>query len=213
MDKMLRHTMKPMQVRRWLTLLLLIGVVSTGCQTLREVTNLRKVQFRIDRVADAQLAGVSLDRVQSYEDLRAADILQLTRAATSGDMPLAFTIMVEAENPPDNSVQARLVDMDWTLLLDDTETIQGRLEENVTLPPGEPALIPVPIELDLVRFFGNNARDLIELALAVAGEGDPKTVTLRVRPSVDTLLGPMRYPESITVVRRDVGGNDAPGTK
>ncbi|NBB73682.1 MAG: hypothetical protein GVY35_08395, partial [Bacteroidetes bacterium] len=96
---MLRHTMKPMQASRWLTLLLLIGVVSTGCQTLREVTNLRKVQFRIDRVADAQLAGVSLDRVQSYEDLRATDILQLTRAAASGDMPLAFTIMVEAQNP------------------------------------------------------------------------------------------------------------------
>lgn len=205
--------MKPMQASRWLTLLLLIGVVSTGCQTLREVTNLRKVQFRIDRVADAQLAGVSLDRVQSYEDLRATDILQLTRAAASGDMPLAFTIMVEAQNPPDNSVQARLVDMDWTLLLDETETIQGRLEENVTLPPGEPAFIPVPVELDLVRFFGDNVRDLIELALAVAGEGDPKTVTLRVRPSVDTLLGPMRYPEPITVVRRDVGGNDASGTK
>ncbi len=211
---MLRETMKSKLCRRWLASMLLLAIVGgAGCQTLREVANLRKVQFRIDRVAEVQLAGVSLERVQSYQDLRAADVLQLTRAAASGEMPLSFTLMVEAENPPDNSVQARLVDMDWRLLLDKTETIEGRLQQNVTLPPGEPAQIPVPIELDLVRFFGDNARDLTELALAVAGEGDPKTVTLRGTPTVDTVLGPIRYPEPITVVRRDVGSNDGEGTE
>lgn len=206
--------MKPTRSVRWLAPMLFIAVVGlVGCQTLREVANLRKVQFRIDRVDDPQLAGISLARVQSYQDLRAADILQLTRAAASGDMPLSFTLMLEAENPPDNNVQARLVDMDWTLLLDETETIQGRLDQNVTLPPGEPTAIPVPMELDLVRFFGDNARDLVELALAIAGEGDPKTVTLRATPTVDTILGPIRYPEPITVVRREVGANNADGSQ
>lgn len=192
-----------------LAVLILAGGLA-GCQTLREVTNLRKVQFQIDRVAEPRLAGVALDRIRSFQDLSATEALRLTRAARSGAVPLTFTLMVEAENPPDNSVQARLVTLDWMLLLDETETIQGQLDRDVTLPPGEPTMIPVPIELDLVRFFGDNLRDLVELASAVAGEGDPKTVTLRATPSIDTVLGPIRYPEPITIVRRDVGGPSTP---
>ena len=186
--------------------LLVTALGAAGCQALREVANLRKVQFAIDRVAQPELAGVALNRIDSYRDLSASDVLQLTRAAASGEMPLTFTLMVDAENPDDNSVAARLVTMDWMLLLDETETIQGRFDETIRLEPGTPTTVPIPIELDLVRFFGNNARDLIDLALAVAGEGDPKTVTLRATPTIDTVLGPIRYPEPITITRRDVGG-------
>lgn len=185
----------------------LVGLA--GCQTLREVTNLRKVQFAIDRVAEPQLAGISLNRIDSYRDLGASEVLQLTRAAANGEMPLAFTLRVDAENPSENSVAAQLVAMDWTLLLDDTETIEGRFEENTRLSPGQSTTLSIPIELDLVRFFGDNARDLIDLALAVSGEGGSKTVTLRATPTVDTVIGPIRYPEPITIVRREVGQGTA----
>lgn len=211
-------TSKPKQTLRGFSrtvvlILIVAGLGAAGCQTIREVANLRKVQFHIDQVADLELAGVSLERVRSYQDLSATDVVRLTRAAASGEMPLTFTLMIEAENPADNNVQARLVDMDWTLLLDETETIAGRLEQNVPLPPGTPTTIPIPIELDLVRFFGDNARDLVELALALSGEGDPKTVTLRASPSIDTMLGPMRYPEPLTIVRREVGGEATSGAQ
>lgn len=185
---------------------LALAVVLAGCQTLREVANLRKVQFQIDRVADTQVAGVELRRIEAYEDLNASDVLRLTQAVVRGEVPLTFTLFVGAENPESNNVQARLVNMDWTLLLDEQETISGTFEENLVLPPGEPREIAVPMELDLVRFFGDNARDLFELALAVSGEGDPKTVMLEVQPTIDTPLGPMRYPDPITVVREEVGG-------
>jgi len=186
-------------------LLCVMVVGLAGCQALREVANLRSVQFAIDRVAEPQLAGIDLRRVDSYRDLSASDVLRLTRAAATGEMPLSFTILVDAENPADNDVAARLVTMDWTLLLDETETIRGRFDSTVRLEPGTPTTVPIPIELDLVRFFGDNARDLIDLALAVAGQGDPQTVTLRARPTVDTVLGPIQYPEPITITRRDVG--------
>lgn len=187
-----------------ITFVVILGLA--GCQTLREVANLRKVQFAVDRVVEPQLAGVALNRVDSYRDLSGSDVLRLTQSAARGEMPLTFTIMMDAENPADNNVAARLVTMDWTLLLDDTETIQGRFDETIRLEPGTPTTVPIPIELDLVRFFGDNVRDLIDLALAVAGEGDSKTVTLQATPTIDTVLGPIRYPEPITITRRDVGG-------
>lgn len=186
-------------------MLLLVGGLLVSCQTLREVRNLKDVQFRIDRAADAQLAGIDLSGLQSYRDLSGADVARLGASLAQGDLPLSFTLHVEAENPADNSVNARLTEMDWTLLLDEKETISGVSDREIVLPPGTPKDVPVEIELDLVEFFGENLRGLVDLATAVGGEGPPSNVQLRVQPTVRTALGPIQYPNPITVVSKDVG--------
>ncbi|MEF8815300.1 MAG: hypothetical protein V5A20_03700 [Salinibacter sp.] len=193
---------------RW-PLILGIGVLLmavTGCTAVREVANLRKVQFAIDRVGQPRLAGVDVSRVQSYDDLRTTDILRLGSALSDGSLPLSFTLHLDAENPSSNSVNARLTQMDWTLLLEDKETVSGRFEREVVLPPGEPKGVPFDVELDLVRFFDDNLQGLVDLATAVGGEAPPRTIKLRVQPTVNTRFGPFQYPSPITVVSKDVGG-------
>lgn len=196
------------KTKRLLGLLIATIALSTlpSCQTLQEIANLRDVRFAVDRVAGAQLAGIDLSRVRSYEDLNATDVLRLTRAAAEQRLPLSFVLHLTAENPSTNSVPARMVQMDWTLLLEDRETVSGTFNENVVLPPGEPTGIPISIRLDLVEFFGENLRDLVELALAVSGEGgQPKQVKLQAIPTIETTLGPIRYPQPITIVARELG--------
>lgn len=191
---------------RYLILLSVLVVSLSGCQTLREVANLRNVSFALDRVGDASLAGIDLRRVSSYQDLTAGDVLRLTQAVTRNELPLAFTLHLNAENPPENDVQARLVEMDWTLLVDDSETVSGLFDDNIVLPPGEARDVPIPIRLDLVEFFDGGAQDLLELALAIAGQnGAPKRIQLRATPTIDTAIGPIRYPQPITIASRDVG--------
>jgi hypothetical protein len=187
----------------FLAMLLAVGLA--GCQTLREVSSLKEVQFRIDRATDVRLSGVSLSTTRSYDDLRAGQVAQLMSSLAQGTLPFSFTLLVDAENPASNSVQARLTGMDWTLLLADTETISGTIDREVRLPPGEPRTIPVDLELDLVTFFDDNLKQLVGLATAVVGEGPPTNVTLRVQPQIQTPLGRMKYPRPIEVVSRDVG--------
>lgn len=177
-----------------------------GCTTLREVSNLRKVNFQIDRVSQTQLAGVRVANVQSYEDLSAKDVLQLGSALSRGEMPLSFTLHLQAANPSSNSVNARLTEMDWTLLLEEKETVSGHFDQEVVLPPGEPKDISFQVKLDLVRFFDDNLRSLVNLASAISGDAPPQTIKLRVRPTVNTPFGPFSYPSPITVVGGEVGG-------
>src|SRR5690606_16884328 len=132
----------------------------------------RRVDFDITGVASPNLAGVDLSNVRSYEDLGALDAGRIAAAVARGELPLSFTLLVGAENPAENTVQARLVQLDWTLLLDDTETISGVFNDERVIPPGTQVVLPLAMELDLVRFFGRNARDLVELALAFAGQGE-----------------------------------------
>ena len=188
---------------------ILVGLMLVSglqCSTIREITNLRNVRFAIDRVTDIQLAGVDVQRLKSYQDLSPGDVLRLGRAVANKDFPLDFQLHLIAENPPDNSVDARLVQLDWTLLLDDTETISGVFDDNLVLPPGEPTDLPISIRLNLVDFFQDGVQDLVELALAVGGQGgEPKRIKLQATPTVDTALGPIRYPQPITIISRQVG--------
>ena len=183
--------------------LLLAGA---GCQTLREIAALRNVAFAIDRVTNARLAGVDVQRLQSYEDLSPGDVLRLGRALLKKELLLDFQLHLTAENPPDNPVQARLVKMDWTLLLDDRETISGVFDDSIVLPPGQPTDVPIPISLNLIDFFEHGVQDLVELALSVAGQGgEPKRIKLQATPTIDTQLGPIRYPKPIVIISKEVG--------
>ena len=182
-------------------------VAASGCQTLREIAALERVDFTLDGVADARLAGVALDRIRSSREVGAGDLARVASAVASGTLPLEMDVVVGALNPADNPTQARLVRMEWTLLLEDRETVGGTLDGVTVLPPGQPTRIPIHVELDLVDFFQGSARDLLELALSLTGQGGaPKNVTLRARPTIETALGPIRYPSPITIVSEDVGG-------
>lgn len=198
--------MHTQRLRGTLVLLLAFLIFGSGCQTLNQIANLRNVDFVIDRVGQANLAGVRLDRVRSYQDLSATDILRVGSALSSGELPLDFVLHLGAENPAENNVDARMVRMDWTLFLDDRETISGVFDENILLPSGEVSDIPIPIQVDLLEFFETGARDMIELALAVSGRnGEPKRIKIRATPTIDTPIGAIRYPNPITIVSRDVG--------
>lgn len=187
-------------------LIIVISVVIQGCQTLREIAALRLVDFGIDNVTDARLAGVEVQRIRSYEDLSSTDLFRLGRALASREMPFAFSLNIAAQNPEENEVQARLLRMAWTLFLEDRETISGVLNQEYVLPPGTTTTIPVRIELDLVEFFDRNLEDLVELAISASGQGgEPTNVALRATPTIDTPLGEMEYPRPITIVSRDVG--------
>lgn len=189
---------------RALVLVLPLVLFGAGCVALQEIANLRNVDFDIDRVSQTNLAGVNVQDVRSYEDLSGGELARLTAALARGEMPLSFTLHVGATNPADNPVNARLVQLDWTLLLDNTETISGVFNDERVIAPGMTADIPITMELDLIRFFGRNAEDLVELAAAAAGQGT-KEIALRARPTVTTPVGPIAYPSEITILRRDVG--------
>ena len=171
---------------------------------------LPQVDFHLDRVSDARLAGVDLDGVGRIEQLRPADLLVIADAVGRGRLPLRFDLQVGADNTSPYRLDLRLERLEWTLLLDGRETVNGVLDSGVVLDPARTTVVPVPVELDLLRFFDDGAHDLARLALrAVGGGGPPVGVALRARPTLRTPLGPIRFPNEITIARREVGAGRA----
>jgi hypothetical protein len=182
-------------------------LATSSCTTLQQIVALRNVEFSLDRVSNLRLAGIDLARIRSYDDLSFTDAGRLVSAVSRNRLDLDLQLHLLAENPADNTGDARLVKLDWTLLLQDRETLTGVFDGDVLLPPGQPMDVPITVSMNLVEFFDGSAQDLLELALSLVGEwGEPKDISLRATPTINTPLGPIRYPQPITILSRQVGG-------
>lgn len=189
--------------------------VVVGCKTIQQVSqtlsNIKKIQFKLDRVSNFSLAGVKLSDIRSVSDVSITDGLRLTQAFNAKSLPADFTLLVAARNPNtgasgSQSVAATVTSLDWRLLIDDVETVSGVVNTPMEIPAsGETAHIPVKINIDLYRFFGSKGYEhLANLALAVGGlGGSPARLKLDIRPTVNTILGPISYPGRITIVDRE----------
>ncbi len=194
-----------MRLRPALLLLLSLfaaALAAAGCATLQEIAALRLVDFSLGAVAEPRLAGIDLTRVRSYRDLRPADAIGLAAAVRERKLPFEFTLHVDGANPADNRSAARLVNLEWTLFLDDRETVGGQLDREFLIEPGRSVDIPLRIDLDLLKFFKDDLEKLVGVALGVSGPDGGSRLRLAARPTITTPLGPMRYPGQITIARR-----------
>jgi hypothetical protein len=190
---------------RLIAVLLLSSVV--GCASTRELAAMRQVEFRFDRISDAQIAGVRLGSLHSTDDVSVLDLGRLTLAVASKDVPLDLIVHVNGLNPETNHVTARMIALDWSYFVDERETVSGRLSQSYAFPPGQSTDVPVVVTFNMFSFFGGAGKDFLDTALALAGQrASSHVVTLRLIPSVDTPAGPIRYPVPITLDLARVGG-------
>jgi hypothetical protein len=166
---------------------------------------LSQVDFALDRVAEIDLAGVRIDGRRSWQDLSVTEVSRITTAVLTRQVPFSFVAHVGAQNPATNSVTAHLLEMTWTAYIKDRATVFGSLDGEYELPPGQMVDVPVRVQMDVWRFFSGQAQDLFNLARAVAGIGEATVVSLKAKPTVQTAIGPIEFPNEITIVSRQVG--------
>ena len=171
-----------------------------GCAALRETAALRQVEFHFDRVSDAEVARIRLDRLLAFRDLGVAEVARLGLAVASRDVPFEVTVHVTGTNPVSNQVTARMIALDWEYVVDERQIITGTLERELRFAPGEPVDVPVAVGFNLARAFEGDARTLFETAVALSGQGPSShDVVLRIRPTIDTPIGPIQYPTPISI--------------
>jgi len=174
----------------------------SSCATMLPMKDLSKVKFSLDRVSAVQVAGIDLMNIDTLDELNMFQVARATMAVSRESLPLDLTLHLKSENPLANQVAASLTRMDWTLILDGRETVSGTLEKNIALAAGEAEDIPLHLSLNMFKFFNDkNAMDMIELALAFASEDGqlPQGVALKIRPTIDTVFGPITYGKSILI--------------
>lgn len=175
------------------------------------LTNIQRLQFKLGAVNNFNLAGVKIGTIRTINDIGVIDAAKLIAAFASGKFPASFTLNVLARNPNDGTggtknTTAVLKSLAWRLFLDDKETINGNIPNSIEVPGvGHETTIPIVMSLDLFQFFKDQGYEhVVNLALALGGvSGSSSRVTLKATPTVDTFLGPIKYPGELTIVDRE----------
>lgn len=191
--------------------------IVTGCQSLKDAAGalnaFKQLQFKLGDVNNFKLAGVNIATLQNPKNLSITDGVNLFNAYNKKQLPVSFRLNVEAKNPNASSSGSGdffLKKMDFTLYIDNKETINGSVADRLRVPPGgATAIIPVDMSLDLMKFFGDKGyEDLLNLAFAVGGvDGSSSRLKLGARVTVETPLGDVKYPGELTIINASFTNN------
>lgn len=190
------------------SLIISLVLILNGCSVYETIVNLSRLQFKLGDVNGFSVNGINISNKSKLEDFNPVDIVMLTTTFASGELPVSFTLNVEAKNPNDGTggyarTDATLKSFPWRLSIDNTQTVTGNIANPVSVPgTGEITNIPIKIEMDLIEFFRNEGFDsLINLVLTLGGrEGSSSRLTLIADPTVTTALGDINYPGELKIV-------------
>lgn len=188
-----------------------ISVINFGCSGVMDaITNVQRLQFKLDRVTGMKLAGVPLNNITNINRIGLIDAANLLANFTQGKLPVEFTLNVLARNPNDGTggtknTSAVIKNMAWRLFIDNNETITGNVSDVSVPGVGQTTNIPIGMNFDLLKFFKDAGYDnLVNLALALGGKnGTSSRITLKVKPTVETVLGPITYPGEFSVIDKE----------
>ncbi len=204
-------------IKVFIVLISITGIYS--CQTLQQIgntiSNLRKIQFKLDNVSNFKVLGIDIGNRTTMQDFGLDESARLGAAVLAKKLPIDFILNVAALNPNSDNINgqsktlATLTSFDWKLFLDDTETIAGNIGNSITIPAsGQSTNIPLGMNLDLFKFFSDNSLDrIMKLVLAIGGkEGSTSRIKLDAKPTINTPLGPITYPSRITIIDTEYRG-------
>lgn len=196
-------------------LLLVVGVMLSSCAMLKDVqkslTNLSRCKFKLDSVSGFTLMGVNLSNKAALSDFSVTDGVKLAAGFARNEFPASFTLNIAAINPNDGTggtkqTSATLTSFAWTLILDNTLTINGDITEPITIPgTGQQSIIPLQMNLDLAKFFKDRGYEsVVNLALALGGvNSSPSRIILRATPKIRTSFGDIAYPGAIDIIDKE----------
>ncbi|MDR3226404.1 MAG: LEA type 2 family protein [Prevotellaceae bacterium] len=171
------------KVKTFLGLALCITLMS--CAVMQSALQIANCKYDVDGVVRPTVAGISLNNITNLNQINALDLIKITAAFASKNLPLSATINVKATNP--GSVAATVQRLDWAIDLEQKEVLSGAINQAISVPAnGGSTLIPVTVGIDLFQLFSGETKDnLLNLAMSIANIGENSSkVSIRVRPTV-----------------------------
>ncbi|MDR2292696.1 MAG: LEA type 2 family protein [Prevotellaceae bacterium] len=163
--------------------ILLVALVS--CSALQSALQIVNCKYDIAGIANPTVAGIGLNNITNINQIKAMDLVKITAAFATKNLPLSVTINIKATNP--GSVAATVQRLDWAIDLEQKEILKGAINQAINIPSnGGCAIIPVSVGIDLFQLFSGETRDdLLNFAMSIANVGESSSkVSIRIKPTV-----------------------------
>ncbi len=187
--------------------LVVTAFLFSSCEVLKELKTFAKCDFKMGKLVNPNLAGVSIKDKKKVTDLSFRDAAKLTYALTKGSLPLNFTLNIDAKNP--NPSKASLNSMEWIAFIDGIEMVRGNMNQRIEIAANNGvATIPLNVNIDLKKALNKKTKDaLLNFGFNLADASDqPTRVSLKIKPTIVVANIPLTYPGYFTVTKEFSSG-------
>lgn len=189
-----------MRVKHLILLVCIALMTAASCVQIQQALQLAKCDFRLKNIEGLDMAGVNVQKIESWSDITIQDVLKITSSFKQGSLPVNFKLNMEIRNP--NAEKAALNQLDWILMLDQTQIAQGTTTQRVEVAGGGgSATMPISITSDLKKLLsGESMTTLTNMVLNMAdASGKPTTLTLKAKPYISIGSVTIPYPGYINI--------------
>ncbi len=193
-----------------LLLTALVFLTMAACQMTNQTKtalNLANCEFRLVSAENIVIAGISIENYTSVKDLGVGDFAMFMGALTQPELPLSLQLNIEVKNP--NPAPAGINSLDYIVIIDDIQMLQGSYTQPITVPASSSAVIPVQLNVDLKQALKGKSMDaILNFGFNLAGVGhQPTRFKLKLKPSILVGSTVLAYPAYITVKTEYQNGN------
>jgi hypothetical protein len=185
----------------YLTIIALVSLSAcTVGEQVRELNALRSCKFSIKRIEKIDVAGVDVKEIIRSGNLDIISMPGLVLGLLKGNIPLKTNLVVEITNPTANT--AAINELDYKLLIDQHEVVDGTINQEISVAANESTLVPLEFTFDIYKFLANDSiRHNIQNFIQKSESQEPRVIHLTIRIKPGILIGNqlIKYPGFIDI--------------
>ncbi|MDR0421534.1 MAG: LEA type 2 family protein [Proteiniphilum sp.] len=166
-------------------------------------------EYRFHSLSNIELAGIGLGNASA---IPASKLVSLATVLAGGgfssqSIPLSMTLNLNVTNP--NKMTGFIGALDYVIQINEMDLVEGKMESPVSIGPGETAILPIPVSVDLKGLIARYSRQRVssEMSDFLGITHNKTSVTVKLWPKFSVGSTLLKSPVAIPVTF-DFGGKN-----
>ena len=184
--------------------ILIVALLVTSCEVIQRIGGayqLSQSEYRYNSLSNIQIAGMNLGNASNISVSNLASIATiLAGGSTRQTIPFSMTLNMDVTNP--NNTIAFLDALDYSILINEMEFVEGKMDVPIRIDPGQTSLVSIPISVDLKSLMNRYSQERVTNEMSAFLGITPKetSVTVKLWPKLTVGNTLIKVPAAIPVV-------------
>lgn len=184
-------------------ILLISFMMLSGCDVMNNIGGayrLSQSEYRYNSLGNIQLGDLNLGNASSISLSNLASVATILAGGSNmQSIPLSMTLNMDVTNP--NTAAAFLDALDYQIMLNDLELVEGKMDRAIRIEPGETTVIPIPVSIDLKSLMNRYSQERVtkEISSFLGITPNETTVSVKLWPKLTVGNTLIKVPAPIPV--------------
>ena len=155
--------------------------------------------YKYSSLNDIQLAGMKLGNASSISLSNLASVATVLAGGNKQNIPFSMTLNMDVTNP--NTAAAFLDALDYQIILNDLELVEGKMDQPIRIEAGETKVVPIPVSIDLRKLMDRYSQERVtkEMSSFLGITPNETTVMVKLCPKLTVGNTLVKVPAAIPV--------------